>query len=80
MREFTCVECGTKGIDRSHAQNKRFCSKECCDSYWNKRRNGGYKGYQACKYNEGVSCIEHKCGSCGWNPAVAKKRSEAING
>ena len=30
----------------------------------------------SCKYNEGVGCspVGRKCGSCGWNPAVAKER------
>lgn len=75
MREFTCANCGAKGIDESHAQNKRFCCKECCDEYWQKMRRSG-REYEHCKYNEGVQCSERKCGNCGWNPKVAKKRSE----
>ena len=32
-------------------------------------------GY-SCKFNEGVSChpIGRKCGTCGWNPEVARER------
>lgn len=34
-----------------------------------------YFGY-CCKFNEGVGChpLKHQCGTCGWNPKVAKER------
>ena len=78
MREYTCVVCGEKGIDRSPGQNRKFCSKECQMRYWNRKRDG-YSD-ECCKYNDGVACTDGKCNNCGWNPAVAKKRSEALNG
>lgn len=77
-RKFTCVICGAKAIDRGSKQNAKFCSKECSNVHWNRMRRGGYKGYQACKFNIGISCIEEKCENCGWNPAVAEKRKEAL--
>ena len=76
-REFTCVVCGTKGIDRSATQNKRFCSRQCQDTYWNWKRYGKNNN-NPCLHNEGVACINHNCDNCGWNPKVAKKRMEAI--
>lgn len=78
MKEFICVVCGEKGIDSSSGRNRKFCSKQCADTYWNRMRRGGYKGYQACKYNGGISCIVEDCENCGWNPAVAEKRKEAL--
>ena len=78
MKEFTCVVCGKKGIDKSSGRGRKFCSNKCACRYWNLARNGGYKGDEACVYNEGVSCIIHKCKKCGWNPDVAKKRMEAL--
>lgn len=36
---------------------------------------------QSCRYNDGVLCSPEKpriCGTCGWNPVVAQKRSNAI--
>lgn len=30
----------------------------------------------SCKYNCGVQCSGGECDSCGWNPAVAKRRKE----
>ena len=32
-----------------------------------------------CRYNANIACSDWKdCKKCGWNPAVAKKRSEQI--
>lgn len=74
MKEFTCIVCGEKGIDRSPAQNRRFCSKECCTKFFNRKKDGYSEN--SCKYNDGVACTDGNCKKCGWNPAVAKKRSE----
>lgn len=31
-----------------------------------------------CKHNHGVGCIDtSKCGTCGWNPEIARRRLEA---
>ena len=31
-----------------------------------------------CRFNKEVNCTEKRCAKCGWNPDVAKKRSEKI--
>lgn len=33
-----------------------------------------------CPHNDGVECAtsQRKCARCGWNPAVAKARSEKL--
>ena len=85
-KEYTCVVCGHKGIDKSPSQNRIFCSKECQRRYYDSKQGyrkyynskRGYRGGTACKYNEGVACTDHQCENCGWNPAVAKMRAEAI--
>lgn len=80
MKEFTCVVCGAKSVDRSHRNDRKFCGQQCRSRYWYIKRKdsiGVYKGSQCCKFNAGVSCIEERCESCGWNPAVAHRRKEA---
>lgn len=73
-REFTCIICGRKAIDRGCRQDARYCGDKCrkigCTFFKNTEN--------ACKYNSGVCCNEEKCDSCGWNPAVAAKRLECL--
>ena len=77
MREFTCVVCGKKGIDRSTSYVKKFCGQSCRMKDYNLRHKYDHRyEKQECKYNEGVECFVAKCEKCGWNPEVAKKRSE----
>ena len=71
MREFTCIVCGTKGIDRTANGNKLYCSQRC----YEKHRSSLLA---PCKFNDGVNCERQKCGNCGWNPDVAKRRKEKI--
>ena len=78
MREFTCIECGKKAIDKSPTQNKKFCSMLCQWRYNERKRSKPEE--QACKYNDGVLCANPKCEKCGWNPIVEKKRKEKLNG
>ena len=73
MREFTCIVCGKKGIDRSNKNTQKYCSKECA----NKARYGK-REEKPCLYNEGVACSAQKCSKCGWNPEVEKKRKEKL--
>ena len=80
MREFTCIVCGTKAIDRSHGQTRVFCSIECKNYHWRKTHAQRTVEYEQCIYNEGVECSRHKCRNCGWNPDVTKKRMEAAYG
>ena len=81
MREFTCIVCGEKGVDKSPGQDRKFCSLNCSAIHWRKARGIGLNDERPpCLYNEGVVCTNPKCSSCGWNPEVAKKRMEAVNG
>lgn len=76
-REFTCIVCGEKGIDKSHKRNKMFCSKECGQAHYRQINGFGSRVGEDCYFNEGVACDEHHCENCGWNPAVIKIRKEA---
>lgn len=75
MREFICIACGTKGIDNSAGQKKKYCSIECA----NKARYHKKAAIEMdCKFNRGVGCLVQDCEKCGWNPEVAKIRLEKI--
>ena len=78
MREFTCIVCGKKSIDKSPSQSKIYCSRKCIAKHWYEAHKDDHSEKQVCKYNEGVDCFDGKCESCGWNPEVAKKRTEAF--
>ena len=65
-----CEKCGRQFITRY--RGARFCSHQCANS----RKRGA--GIGSCPHNEAIICNERKCGSCGWNPAVAQKRKEAM--
>ena len=74
MREFTCVICGAKGIDRSATQRKKYCSTECANKARYCKR--GNEAETICKFNDGVQCVDQQCERCGWNPAVEQRRKE----
>ena len=76
-KEYTCIVCGAKGIDRSSTGGRKFCSKECSNQYWH-QKNGVGKKSPGCIFNEGVACEVHKCYNCGWHPNVARRRMEAL--
>lgn len=74
-REFTCIVCGQKGIDRSSTGIRKFCSKYCSGRYRDSLRYPRKKPEApGCCFNEGVACFKKECSNCGWNPEVAKKR------
>jgi hypothetical protein len=78
-RETTCIECGTKIIDRSTNRTRKFCSDYCAQANYRKRHGAGVRTVTPpCIHNEGVLCGVHKCGVCGWNPKVEQKRKEAV--
>lgn len=78
-REFTCLYCGAKAIDRSPAQKRLYCSIECRDIYWRRKHGVGVTTKTpSCIHNIHILCGDHKCGTCGWNPKVEKKRKEAL--
>ena len=73
MKEFTCVVCGAKAIDRGSRQDAKCCSAKCNNRYQYKKTYVP-KVYFPCEYNAGVACTEQKCNDCGWNPAVENMR------
>ena len=78
-REFTCAVCGAKGIDRSPAQKRMYCSDECNTRAFRVRRGYELKtSIPSCIYNKEVLCLDDDCESCGWNPKVEQKRKEAL--
>lgn len=70
-KEFVCIVCGKKGLDYSGG-SKKYCCKWCRD------KARGHIGGYTCKYNETVNCTIPDCSRCGWNPTVAKERSEKL--
>ena len=78
-REFNCIVCGAKAIDRSPAQNRIYCSDQCNLVHFRRSRGIGIGIKTAsCTYNKEIKCEIHKCSTCGWNPEVAQKRKEAF--
>lgn len=79
-REFTCLYCGAKGIDRSTTKSRKFCDIHCSQSYHHKKKQGKLEiaPIHPCIYNRQIRCDLHKCGVCGWNPKVEQKRKEAL--
>ena len=78
-REFTCIVCGAKGIDRSTTQTRKYCSENCASINWHRMRGvGTYIKTPSCVHNREIRCFEKKCSTCGWNPKVEMKRKEAL--
>ena len=78
-REFTCIVCGAKDIDRSRTGTKKFCSGTCAHHYYRRTHGIGTEFKSpSCIYNNWVICCNRSCGSCGWNPEVETKRKQAL--
>ncbi len=78
-REFTCVVCGTKATDRSHSQNRMYCSVQCRDIGFRRNHGVGVSiKTPSCVHNKEIACQIHKCSTCGWNPEVEQKRKAAL--
>ena len=77
-REFTCILCGAKCIDKGRSQSAKFCSNRCRDRAY--RRGINQDNRTKCMHNDGVICNDHKCDGCGWNPEVQKARKEKVYG
>ena len=78
-RETNCVFCGAKIIDRSTNHTRRFCNEYCAQAYYRRNHGVGVRvKTPSCIHNKEIRCVEHKCGSCGWNPKVEQKRKEAF--
>ena len=82
LREFICLNCGTKGIDKSVTKNKKFCDMHCSQAYYYKKKSGKLYADPVlpCIYNREVRCDQKKCSTCGWNPDVEEQRKAAIVG
>lgn len=79
-REFTCLYCGAKSIDMSKTKNRKYCDYTCLQAHNYRKKQGKLEivPTQPCIYNRQVQCDLQKCGTCGWNPKVEKKRKEAL--
>ena len=78
-KEFTCLYCGAKGVDRSRNRRRTFCDDQCQQAYFRRKRGMGVRIVTpSCIHNKEIRCFEHKCGSCGWNPKVEAKRKAAL--
>lgn len=75
-----CAYCGTSFSHRR--KDAKFCSGGCRNKFFKKGENYEKERYRTptfqCPHNEAVACERKKCSSCGWNPAVAKRRAEEI--
>jgi endogenous inhibitor of DNA gyrase (YacG/DUF329 family) len=78
VKRTVCVICGKVFTDTSASQNKMTCSAECKRIRFNLYRKQKKESESECPYNMSVSCTDHMCGKCGWNPKVEKARKEAL--
>ena len=76
-KEYTCIVCGARGIDRSSTGERKFCSKSCSATYW-RMTHGVRDKSPGCLFNEGVACEIHRCVDCGWHPNVEQRRKRAF--
>lgn len=78
-KEFTCVICGKKALDKSTTQSRMYCSQKCASIAYERNRKMRRKCRESCcVYNPNVLCWGHKCSNCGWNPKVETRRKEAL--
>lgn len=78
MKMITCQLCG-KSVPYDRYRTK-FCSKDCYNKFRVMLVANGINAWQQtlCRHNEGVACKESKCDTCGWNPAVSRKRTKCM--
>lgn len=75
-----CLICGTEFVKAR--PGRKFCSRRCANLAANKNkrarsREDREKFGTDCPFNKELVCTEWKCESCGWNPEVARRRSES---
>lgn len=69
MRKGEKKSCGCQGRGLGKLkENDHHWTKDPTGRLWN------------CRYQSFVSCEDRNCAKCGWNPEVAKARSEKILG
>lgn len=66
MRKGEKKSCGCQGRGLGKRKDVHEWTKEATGRLWN------------CRYQRNVNCEDRNCEKCGWNPAVAKARSEEI--
>lgn len=81
MTERKCARCGAP-LPPDAPDSRIYCGKACKRAANSGRRPNASQRFEACLFNAAVECAEkgEHCARCGWNPAVAKKRLEAIRG
>ena len=82
-----CQNCGKTFETLNYRQ--KHCSHTCAnqhrenagfDTTLNWKRSATNKWVWQCPYNKECECYGRRCNKCGWNPEVAKARTEAIMG
>lgn len=90
--EVMCPICNEQFTQKR--PNMRFCSRRCANISANRaaRVRAGCVPSEVrtkpnpadlatgCPYNGEIICDMRKCSKCGWNPEVAKRRTEALYG
>ena len=75
MYKIICAHCGAE-VETKY-KKQIFCDKLCLARHHRAMNKMGLrepKQESVCRYNDGVVCEDQKCGTCGWNPKVSKKR------
>ena len=84
IETFTCEGCGK--VFTSSIKNARFCGRACANrNYETKKYKGRAKVDMSkaprCANNKWVVCHnQSNCANCGWNPAVAERRTKKLLG
>lgn len=73
-----CPHCG-KAFQPWNAKH-RFCSRECYRQHTQEQGEPPIPEEFRCPYNDRRACQERRCGVCGWNPVVARRRTERLLG
>ena len=86
MYEYTCPACGKIHRVLHKSEVKTYCNKSCAvrARYMKPEKEEPEviqreADFGECLFNPvAVDCYSRNCANCGWNPVVAKARSEAI--
>ena len=71
-----CPYCGMAFMPRS--AKHQFCCRECYRRYALEQGEVLIPEALRCPHNDTIVCHTRRCGECGWNPVVAKRRTERI--
>lgn len=75
-KERACPYCGTVFMPRS--AKHQYCTSECCRRYTLEQAERPIPEEFQCPHNNMIVCQVRRCGECGWNPVVARRRTERI--